>query len=63
MSAMRVSASASPSLRIDIVQLSRLNERVHESSPLGVALRSGALKRRALFGRKAQCKLSACLRV
>jgi hypothetical protein len=52
-----------PSLRIDVVQLSRLNERVHESSPIGVALRSSALKRGALFGRKAQCKLSTCLKV
>jgi hypothetical protein len=52
-----------PSLRIDVVQLSRLNERVHESSPIGVALRSSALKRGVLFGRKAQCKLSTCLKV
>ena len=51
-----------PSLRIDVVQ-SRLNEHVHESSPIGVALRSSALKRGALFGRKAQCKLSTCLKV
>jgi hypothetical protein len=34
-----------PSLRIDVVQLSRLNERVHESSPIGVALRKGSLER------------------